>query len=230
MGGGIGGLLSMRQNGEDYFYLYDGKGNVTTIVDSSQSVVATYQYNAFGRLMHTTGTLDQPYQFSTKRYDTGTGLNYYGYRFYSPVIERWLNRDPLGEAGGINLYGFVGGDPVNGVDPWGFAPTECNKNCWLNCMKNYPGMGTAISLATLGTLGNMKLPGIEWKGRGSPFTSLSRRLGARGTLRGGATAVRGSIGRVKYLGRSGTIAAATAAFGAGYLVGASAMCAIECSN
>jgi RHS repeat-associated protein len=109
----------IRQNGEDFFYLYDGKGNVTTVVDSSQAVVATYQYNAFGRLMHTTGTLDQPYQFSTKRYDAGTGLNYYGYRFYSPVIERWMNRDPLGEAGGINLYGFVGGDPVNFVDPWG---------------------------------------------------------------------------------------------------------------
>jgi RHS repeat-associated protein len=75
--------------------------------------VATYRYNAFGRLINTTGTLDQPYQFSTKRYDAGTGLNYYGYRFYAPVIERWLNRDPLGEAGGINLYGFVGNDPVN---------------------------------------------------------------------------------------------------------------------
>jgi RHS repeat-associated protein len=109
----------IRQNGEDFFYLYDGKGNVTTVVDSSQAVVATYQYNAFGRLMHTTGTLDQTYQFSTKRYDAGTGLSYYGYRFYAPVIERWLNRDPLGEAGGINLYGFVGNDPVNGADPWG---------------------------------------------------------------------------------------------------------------
>ncbi len=40
MGGGIGGLFSFRQNGEDYFYLYDGKGNVTTVVDSSQQVVA----------------------------------------------------------------------------------------------------------------------------------------------------------------------------------------------
>jgi RHS repeat-associated protein len=70
-------------------------------------------------LINTTGTLDQPYQFSTKRYDADTGLNYYGFRFYAPVIERWLNRDPLGEDRGINLYGFVYNDPVNFVDPWG---------------------------------------------------------------------------------------------------------------
>jgi RHS repeat-associated protein len=86
--------------------------------------VATYQSNAFGRLINTTGTLDQPYQFSTKRYDAGTGLSYYGYRFYAPVIERWLNRDPLGEDGGINLYGFVGADPINRYDPTGLTETD----------------------------------------------------------------------------------------------------------
>jgi len=69
--------------------------------------------------MSATATLDQPFRFSTKRYDEGTGLSYYGYRFYAPVIERWLNRDPLGEAGGVNLYGFVLNDPVNSVDPEG---------------------------------------------------------------------------------------------------------------
>ena len=95
MGGGIGGLLSMRQNGEDYFYLYDGKGNVTTVLDSSQTVVALYRYDAFGRLINKTALIDQPYRFSTKRYDAGTGLSCYGYRFYSPAVARWLTRDSL---------------------------------------------------------------------------------------------------------------------------------------
>ncbi len=66
MGSGIGGLFSLRQNGEDYFYLYDGKGKVTTVVDSSQQVVATYQHNAFGRLMSTTGSLEQPMKSKSK--------------------------------------------------------------------------------------------------------------------------------------------------------------------
>jgi len=104
------------------------------VLDASQAVVATYSYNGFGRLMNKSATLDQPFRFSTKRYDEGTGLSYYGYRFYAPVIERWLNRDPLGEAGGVNLYGFVLNDPVNAVDPWGlYAGDEFDNNGLENC-------------------------------------------------------------------------------------------------
>jgi len=118
-GGGIGGLLGLRQDSQEYRYLYDGKGNVTALIDNLLAVVASYRYDAFGRLLSKSGSLDQPFMFSTKRYDQQTGLSYYGYRFYNPAIGRWLNRDPLEEAGGINLYGFVQNNPVNFVDPWG---------------------------------------------------------------------------------------------------------------
>jgi RHS repeat-associated protein len=70
-------------------------------------------------LMEKTGTFDQPFRFSTKRYDEDTGLSYYGYRFYSASLGRWITRDPLGEAGGINLYGFVGNNAISGIDPHG---------------------------------------------------------------------------------------------------------------
>ena len=118
-GGGIGGLLSLSQNGASYSYLYDGKGNVVSVLDSLQNEVAQYRYNSFGKQVNTAGSFKQPFRFSTKRFDDKLGLVYYGYRFYNPAIERWINRDPLGEDGGINLYGFVQNDPVNGVDPWG---------------------------------------------------------------------------------------------------------------
>jgi RHS repeat-associated protein len=118
-GGGIEGLLSMIQNGQRYYYLYDGKGNVNAVIDGNQQVVASYRYDPFGVLLAKAGTLDQPFRFSTKRYDEATGLYYYGYRFYNPIIGRWLTRDPLGELGGINLYGFVGNNPVNFYDPLG---------------------------------------------------------------------------------------------------------------
>jgi RHS repeat-associated protein len=119
MDGGIGGLLNLNQGGNDYSYLYDGKGNVMALIDSNQNVVASYRYDAFGVLRAETGIFDQPFQFSTKRYNESTGLSYYGFRFYNPAIGRWMTRDPLGEAGGINLYGFVGNSPGNWVDPWG---------------------------------------------------------------------------------------------------------------
>jgi len=118
-GGGIGGLLNLRQNGQGYDYLYDGSGNVHALLDVNTQIVASYRHDTFGKPATKTGTLSQPFQFSTKRYDAGVGLNYYGYRFYAPALGRWMNRDPLGKAGGVNLYGFVLNNPVNWVDPWG---------------------------------------------------------------------------------------------------------------
>jgi RHS repeat-associated protein len=59
------------------------------------------------------------YRFSTKYFDFETELYYYGYRFYSPGLHRWLNRDPIEENGGLNLYGFCKNDPVNYMDPKG---------------------------------------------------------------------------------------------------------------
>lgn len=123
MGRGIGGLLAMAQGGQVYSYLYDGKGNVSSVLDASQQVVASYRYDSFGRLTGQTGSLNQPYQFSTKRYFSDTGLNYYGYRFYAPAIGRWINRDPIGETGGINLYGFVQNNPITNYDQLGL--TSC---------------------------------------------------------------------------------------------------------
>jgi RHS repeat-associated protein len=120
-GGGIGGLLNLNQGGQNYSYMYDGKGNVMGLIDSAEAVQASYRYDVFGNLKEKTGTLDQPFQFSTKRYDELTGLSNYGFRFYNPAIGRWMTRDPLGESGGINLYGFVGNNPINFVDPYGLA-------------------------------------------------------------------------------------------------------------
>ena len=106
--GGIGGLLELTQGGEHYSYLYDGKGNVNAVIDSSQAVVASYTYDEFGNLISESGALGQPYRFSTKPYYSSLGLNDYGYRFYSPSMGRWITRDPLGETGGLNLYGSWG--------------------------------------------------------------------------------------------------------------------------
>ncbi|TAE89542.1 MAG: hypothetical protein EAZ81_12830, partial [Verrucomicrobia bacterium] len=59
------------------------------------------------------------YRFSTKPLENTTGLYYYGYRYYHPQTGRWINRDPIEEEGGLNLYGFVGNDGVNRLDLMG---------------------------------------------------------------------------------------------------------------
>jgi RHS repeat-associated protein len=119
-------LLSLLQAGQTYEYLYDGKGNVSAVIDENQAIVASYRYDAFGVLLSESGSLNQPMRFSTKYYDADTGLSDYGYRFYVASVGRWLNRDPIGENGGVNLYGFVGNNALNFVDPYGLDAIYIN--------------------------------------------------------------------------------------------------------
>jgi RHS repeat-associated protein len=80
--------------------------------------IAQYEYSPFGELLRATGPLAQTFnhQFSTKYFDWETGLSYYGHRYYHPHTGRWLNRDPIEELGGLNLYGFIYNDGINKVD------------------------------------------------------------------------------------------------------------------
>ncbi|MBU6303201.1 MAG: hypothetical protein KGS60_16760, partial [Verrucomicrobia bacterium] len=122
--GGVGGLLKLTDaaTGTAHFPAYDGNGNLTALVNASTGApTATYDYDPFGNLLQATGPLAEsnPWRFSTKPADEFTGQYFYGYRDYDPAQGRWLSRDPLGEAGGVNLYGFVGNDAVGQIDPLG---------------------------------------------------------------------------------------------------------------
>jgi RHS repeat-associated protein len=134
--GGIGGLLCRISENAAYYYTYDANGNVGQLVDDAGTIVAHYEYDPFGNTITSHGLLaeENPYRFSTKYLDAETGLYYYGYRYYSPVLGRWLNRDPIFELGSTvekrlkanvfimnhrtvsPLYVFTNNTPVNIVD------------------------------------------------------------------------------------------------------------------
>ena len=99
--GGVGGLLAVVIDGSPYFPTYDNNGNVTRYLDASGNTVAQYAYDAFGNITSATGPMADvfPHRFSTKYFDSETGLYYYGYRYYSPSLMRWLTRDPIEEQG-----------------------------------------------------------------------------------------------------------------------------------
>ncbi len=103
------------------FYHTDANGNMTTLFDGTGQVQGRYLYDPYGNLLARSGPMADVnrYRFSGQEWDPHTGLYYYGYRFYDPNFQRWLNQDPIAENGGINLYRFVGNDPVNYVDPLG---------------------------------------------------------------------------------------------------------------
>jgi RHS repeat-associated protein len=123
--GGIGGLLLVSNQSSpvtNSFVAYDGNGNVVALVDAtSGSVSAQYEYGPFGEPLRTTGPAAglNPFRFSTKYTDPETRLLYYGYRYYNPSTGRWLSRDPTEENGGINLYGFIGNNVIDGTDALG---------------------------------------------------------------------------------------------------------------
>ena len=139
--GGVGGLLAVTESdGSTYYPAYDGNGNVMGYyaADTGESV-AEFEYGPFGELIRATGSKQDVFnfRFSTKYEDAETGLLYYGFRYYDPVTGRWLSRDPIGENGGLNLYGMVGNSPVNLWDylglasvpnPGGFKFDPCSKD------------------------------------------------------------------------------------------------------
>src|SRR5437879_1674708 len=127
--GGIGGLLARTDHGQlttgngqpHAFYHADGNGNITALLNDKQLIVARYEYDPFGNILSKSGPLADAnlYRFSSQEYHQNSGLLLYLYRAYDPNLQRFINRDPIEELAGINLYGFVGNDPVNAFDRFG---------------------------------------------------------------------------------------------------------------
>ena len=127
--GGIGGLLARSHNyvsgtgawNSHGYYHADGGGNITYLANPSQGLAASYKYDPFGNTIALSGTNASAnvYRFSSKEYMASAANYYYGYRFYDPNLQRWLNRDPIGELGGINLYEFAQNNPDAWIDPTG---------------------------------------------------------------------------------------------------------------
>jgi RHS repeat-associated protein len=132
--GGIGGLLARSEwDGSAWsrhaFYHSDGVGNVTALAVPNGNDIAlagSYRYDPFGRLIGTPTGLAaiNTQRYSSKDWHNPSGFYYFGYRFYDPATQRWLNRDPIGEQGGVNLYGYVGNDPINFIDPLGLSSIQ----------------------------------------------------------------------------------------------------------
>lgn len=125
--GGVGALLRITNYtagspATSYYPTYDGNGNVVSLVNAtSGNLAVVYEYDPYGNYLRAavsdSAVGDNPFRFSTKYTDAESGLVYYGLRYYSPVLGRWINRDPAEEQGGFNLYGFCGN---NGVSRWDY--------------------------------------------------------------------------------------------------------------
>jgi RHS repeat-associated protein len=103
--------------------LRDGTGSTTALTDSNGAVSSEYTYDAYGTTASTGASSSNSSQY-TGRENDGTGLYYYRARYYSPKLQRFISEDPIGFSGGLNLYAYVGNNPVGASDPSGLKPED----------------------------------------------------------------------------------------------------------
>ena len=132
-GAGIDEPLASVTGTGTVFFEADGLGSITSL-SSATGVTDTYTYKPFG-ITTATGSNPNRFRFTGREWDQETGLYYYRARYYDPNIGRFLSEDPIGLQGGMNVYGYVAGRPLNWVDPSGteMSPAECYRR-WKSIM------------------------------------------------------------------------------------------------
>ena len=84
----------------------------------------SYDYDAFGLPITTTGTTPNDFLYSGEQYDSYHGLLYMRARYYNPYLCRFISADPSGFGGGLNFYAYAAGNPVSYLDPFGLGAIE----------------------------------------------------------------------------------------------------------
>ena len=151
----------LRLNGKtDYFYLYNGLGDITGLVDSSNQVVVRYQYNSWGKVTSTQDTSGvslatlNPFCYRKYVYDPETGLYCLGSRYYDPEVGRFVNADSIKFAAILgrcyvnrqNLYQYCFNNPIMLNDKFGKWPKvpEWLKDFEKSVKKTANAIGSAI--------------------------------------------------------------------------------------
>ncbi|MFA5905541.1 MAG: RHS repeat-associated core domain-containing protein, partial [Desulfobacula sp.] len=104
-----------------YYYHTDALGSTAALSDSTGTLKESYAYSPYGEIT-SPGTLGNPYLFTGRQLDRESGLYYYRARHYDPASGRFIQPDPIGFDGGINLYAYVLNNPLMFVDPDGEFP------------------------------------------------------------------------------------------------------------
>jgi RHS repeat-associated protein len=135
--GGIDETFLRIEGTSRHSVLADGNNNTVRLLDANQTKVVDYTYEPYGRTT-ADATNGNTQQYTGRENDNpgnAGGLYYYRARYYMPGCARFISEDPIGWASGqTNNYGYVGGDPIGSIDPYGL----------YLCRANLPGMGNAI--------------------------------------------------------------------------------------
>ncbi|WP_162568587.1 RHS repeat domain-containing protein [Variovorax sp. SRS16] len=123
------------QDGVPFRYISDSLGSVRQLVDAGGRTRARYDFEPYGGRNKVGGDLDTDFAFAGLFGHGSSGLNLAVYRGYDPQRGRWLNRDPIEELGGLNLFSYVDGNPWTKKDPLGL---------WAITFEGYAPLGGGI--------------------------------------------------------------------------------------
>ena len=126
---GYGNLISQRRSSTTSFYLFDALGSTRMLTSSAGASTDTYNFKAFGETWNSTGSTTNVFRWVGKLgyyYDVDRLAYYLRARPYSPKLARFLSYDPIGVAGGLNLFGYVNNRASVIKDPSGYL--QCNSN------------------------------------------------------------------------------------------------------
>lgn len=123
-GAGVDEHLALERGGQFYYYHADGLGSIVAITNGNKGTVQSYEYDSFGMVQPTTDFRNS-YTYTGREWDKETGLYFLRGRYYDPMEGRFISKDPIGFDGGdVNLYGYVGNNPINFTDPTGLTKSD----------------------------------------------------------------------------------------------------------
>ena len=111
---GIDEVFTRTEGGTTKTLLRDALGSTLALADGT-GIVTSWTYDPYGKGTYTGVAQSNPFLYTGRELD-GTGLYYYRARYYHPTLHRFIAEDPIGFAGGANIYGYVGGNPVSRID------------------------------------------------------------------------------------------------------------------